>query len=80
MNIRNAQQAMRSYQNMNGLTPGGAGFWKKEVGGPNLFLEFEPECPSGGNYVWAEGKFPAVGELVLRCSHDRHVPARHEDW
>lgn len=80
MNIRNVQQAMRSHQNMNGFSPGGQGFRNAELIGPDSFIESRPTCPSGGTYEWAEGTFPPVGELALRCSHPGHVPVTHEDW
>ena len=80
MNIRNVQQAMRSFQNMNGFGPGEDGYQKTALFGPKSFLESPPTCPSGGTYSWVEGKFPLVGELALRCSHTGHVPERHEDW
>ena len=81
MNIRNAQQAMRSFQDMNGFNAGdAAGLRKSDLVGPKLFLESEPTCPSGGTYVWAEGRIPKIGALVLRCSHVEHVPAEHDEW
>lgn len=80
MNIRNAQQGMRSFQNMNGFDAGGPGLNKKEIIGRGKFVEQEPWCPSGGRYFWAKGAFPKVGKLFLQCSHVGHKPAQHRDW
>ncbi len=79
-NIRNVQQAMRSHQNMNGFFAGDAGYRKADLFGPKSFIESQPSCPSGGRYDWADGTFPRVGDLALRCSHAGHVPISHEDW
>lgn len=80
MNIRNLQQGMRSFQNMNGFRPGGPGLEKGRIVGPRRFVEREPICPSGGKYRYARVKFPKVGTLYLRCSHPDHVPENHVDW
>ncbi len=80
MNIRNVQQGMRSFQNMNGFEAGGPGLEKRKIVGPRMFVEEEPICPSGGRYRYARGKFPKVGTLYLRCSHPSHVPKQHHDW
>lgn len=81
LNLRNAQQAMRSYQGMNGLWVGGhPGFGHQTLIGPGNFLEVEPQCPGGGTYTWEEGRIPDVGELFLHCSHPDHVPDDHTGW
>ncbi|WP_338690460.1 hypothetical protein [Haloferula helveola] len=75
MNIRNVQQALRSYQGMNSseLAP------KEKLVGPGLFIEVEPECPRGGTYSWHQVGWN-MGQLMLRCSCEEHVPPNHKDW
>jgi len=81
MNIRNAQQAVRSYQHMNAY-PDGVGI--------NMFIDImgvggymnEPRCPSGGDYDHI-GEIPPTGTLVMWCSlaaTDSHVPSDYSDW
>lgn len=81
MHIRNVQQAIRSYQNMNGFAPAEAHpVTKDTIIGPDNFLELEPVCPSGGSYQWVERRFPHVGELMVQCSCPDHRPLNHRDW
>ena len=81
MNIRNVQQAMRSYQGMKNLGVGHKkGFSKWSIVGPGNFIGVEPVCPVGGTYWWAEDRIPAVGELMLHCSCRDHVPTSYSDW
>lgn len=76
LHIRNAQQAMRSFQGIHGANR----VMKADIVGPGLFLEGEPVCPCGGSYTWHEGPVLDIGELFLRCSHESHVPADYSGW
>ena len=81
MNIRNVQQAVRSFQNMNGRELGSPIPWKQIIG-PDKFLERWPKCHGGGIYTLSR-RIPKVGELACRCSHQEernHVPTNHKDW
>ena len=86
MNIRNVQQGVRSYSNMNGINAGGTvAAWKANVVGTGLFVEKTPACPGGGTYTYASDTvIPAVGTLGLTCSlsaaPDNHVPSAYTDW
>ena len=88
MNIRNVQQGMRSFQNMNGHTAGdvvtGA---QTEIIGPGKFVESPPTCPAAGSYTIGGDNLPLVGVLYMTCSFassDGHVPgstpADYSDW
>ncbi|MBK1827046.1 hypothetical protein [Haloferula rosea] len=86
MNIRNAQQAVRSYANMynipngtNTQVPAG------ELVGAGKFLETAPVCPAGGSYTDLTGAItpPAVGTLAMTCSlatSENHVPDDLQGW
>lgn len=81
MNQRNVQQAVRSYQNMNGLKIGDP-LPHEEVFGPGKWIEHVPVCPDGGTYTFTK-VIPKIGELGCRCSHaesDQHVPTHYKDW
>lgn len=78
LQTRNIQQAVRSYQNMNGLSIGAPLDWD-EIFGPGKFIERNPTCPTGGTYSFAH-TFPKVGTLAGHCSHPEHVPENHQDW
>ncbi len=80
LNTRNVQQAARSFHGMNGLDFGDR-LEKTDLAGPGNFIESEPRCPAGGTYTWSP-VHPAVGSLVIRCSHRKHQldPALIKDW
>lgn len=81
VNLRDAHQAGRSYQNLNGLQPGDPYDASSFVGFDN-FLVAEPVCPSGGDYTWAAA-VPDFGELFIRCSlegSEQHIPNNFSDW
>ena len=81
MNIRNVQQGMRSFQNMNGYYPGDWGLRMDLVVGAGKYVQIRPVCPSGGGYTWWEGdRFPWTGELILSCSCEGHAPTDFDDW
>lgn len=86
MNIRNVQQGMRSFQNMNGHSPGetvtGA---QAEIIGTDKFVESTPDCPGAGTYTIGGDNLPDVGVLYMSCSlaggtEQNHNPASHDDW
>ncbi len=80
LHTRNVQQAARSFQGMNSLDVGDR-LEKADLVGPGNFIESEPRCPAGGTYTWSP-VHPAVGTLVIRCSHRKHQldPALIKDW
>ena len=82
LNIRNAQQATRSYQNMNNYPEGHTINMFIDLMGPGKFMESEPKCPGNGDYDHT-GAIPPVGTLAMTCSlagSERHVPERYTDW
>jgi prepilin-type N-terminal cleavage/methylation domain-containing protein len=82
LNIRNAQTAGRSFQNMNQKAPGDAFTAATDVYGSGKFLETAPTCPSAGSYTWAT-TIPAVGTLFMTCSLSgtkNHVPGSISGW
>lgn len=81
MNIRNAQQAVRSYANMYNTTSIPSG----ELIGSGKFLETAPICPAAGTYTDLTGavSVPAVGTLAMTCTlatSDSHVPDSIQGW
>jgi hypothetical protein len=80
MNVRNVQQAVRSYQGMNNKTTGSP-LDKSEIVGPGKFLETEPVCPSCGPYRWSP-VVPGMGHLMIECEHPDHPrpAAETADW
>lgn len=80
--IRNVQQALRAYQNINGLNPGDPLDWSK-IFGAGKFIEQRPICPRQGTYTFVN-EFPKIGTLGMTCSHagepHLHVPKNHSDW
>ena len=84
MNIRNVQQGMRSYQNMNGHSAGDtvAGALR-EIVGQGKFVESSPTCPSNGTYSYMDDDLPLAGSLYMTCSlaaTEKHVPSDFADW
>ena len=82
LNIRQVQQAMRSYMGMNAHNPETdvPGFSKDTIIGEGKPIASVPVCPAGGTYTWIEGRQPAIGVLSLRCSCPDHVPPSYSDW
>jgi type II secretory pathway pseudopilin PulG len=84
MNIRNVQQAVRSYANMNGHNPGATvATLNADVIGTGKFVEKTPECPGGGTYSDQGSTVPIVGSLYMTCSlsgSEGHVPSEYTDW
>ncbi|KAB2640434.1 MAG: prepilin-type N-terminal cleavage/methylation domain-containing protein [Verrucomicrobia bacterium] len=86
LNIRNFQQATRSYANMHELNPGDTcAALNTVIIGTGLFMEKAPTCPSAGTYSGTTAVLiPAVGTVALTCSlgttTDAHAPAKTEEW
>lgn len=73
LNIRNVQQAVRSYANIYGYSPGDhVEGLKSKIIGFGKFVEEIPECPAGGVYTYGEDfgedTIPPIGTVYLRCS------------
>ncbi|MEP4076188.1 type II secretion system protein [Haloferula sp.] len=82
MNIRKVQQAVRSYQNLNGLADGAALNVTSDLIGSGNFIETVSICPAGGTYTYGT-TIPTLGTLVLSCSletTEEHIPANHAGW
>lgn len=87
MNIRNVQQAVRSWQNMNAKNVGDAYVISDDIIGTGLFVETTPVCPSEtdatpDNYTILTA-VPDVGTLVMTCtlaSSEGHVPDSIAGW
>lgn len=86
LNIRNFQQAVRSYGNMHQLEPGDTSpALNTVIIGTGLFMENAPTCPGKGTYSGTTGTtIPAVGTVALTCSlaaaPDLHAPTNTQDW
>ena len=86
LNIRNFQQATRSYANMHQLNPGDAcPALSGVIIGPGLFMEKAPTCPGAGTYSGSGAlTIPAVGTVQLTCSMsaapDSHAPSKTDEW
>lgn len=81
MNIRNVQQAVRSYQNMNAKNSGDT-LGSTDITGAGNFLEVAPACPGAGAYTYGT-TIPAVGTLYMTCSLSTtkaHVPSSIAGW
>lgn len=82
MNIRNAQQAVRSYQNLFGRNDGAPLDFNADLVGTGNFLETFPSCPANGTYTPAT-TIPALGTLVISCSlssGENHEPEDISGW
>ena len=82
INIRNAQQAVRSYQNLRALPTYTPINMFTDILGPGNFIEHDVICPAGGDYDHI-GYIPEQGEMAMWCSlatSDEHVPANTSDW
>jgi len=91
LNIRNVQQAVRSYANMYNVNPGAALSTSSAatpptsiagaIIGAGLFMENTPKCPGAGTYTGLAGSsIPAVGTVAITCSVTDHVPSNVQDW
>lgn len=88
INIRNVQQGVRAYANINGFLDGGsAPDLRSKVIGLGKYVESLPDCPSNGTYAFGgtfgENTIPPYGELYMQCdleTTDNHVPVNAGDW
>jgi len=81
MNIRNVQQAVRSYQNMNAQNVGDS-LATTDIIGTGNFVETTPTCPGAGTYSFGS-EIPDVGTLYMTCSlasSESHEPASIAGW
>ncbi len=81
LNIATVQKAVRSYQNLYELNPGGA-LVVGTITGTGKMIETQPTCPSAGTYTFGT-TVPAAGVAYLTCSlatSDQHVPATVAGW
>ena len=67
INIRNAQQAVRAYQNLYNVPEYTTINMFTDIMGPGKFLDSEPRCPAGGDYDHI-GYIPPQGVLAMTCS------------
>lgn len=91
LQIRNVQQAVRSYANMNGLNPTDApagGSVKAVVIGPGLFIENDPTVAgahpaSGVAFTIADDTIiPDIGTLYMTANDAKYAPeaGSTSDW
>ena len=91
LNIRNVQQAVRSYANMYNVAPGAnlststaatkPTALSGAIIGSGLFMENTPKCPGAGTYSGLDAAVvPAVGTVAMTCDVTDHVPANVQDW
>jgi type II secretory pathway pseudopilin PulG len=81
LNISNVQKAVRSYQNLYELSPGGT-LASTAIIGTGRMLETAPSCGSGGTYTYGT-VVPAVGAAYASCSLAatlNHVPTSLTGW
>lgn len=82
LNIRNAQSAVRAFQNTRAVQEGTTLDLYNDIIGPNNFIATDPHCPGGGSYEKIT-HMPFPGELALTCDladSQSHVPPGHDDW
>lgn len=84
LNIRNVQNAVRSWANMNNKRETEA-MTQAVIIGTGLFVEKAPTCPGGGTYdMSALATVPPIGTLAMKCSlgtgPEDHVPDNYEAW
>lgn len=82
MNIRNAQQAVRSYQNLWGKNDGATLDFNADIVGAGNYIESFPSCPANGTYS-PTSTIPALGTLVISCSlssDQEHEPDDFAGW
>ncbi len=79
LQIRNIQQAVRSWSGMNGLGTRQPINWSKLIGKGNFINPDAIDCPSGGAYELST-LTPDVGQLAAKCPHPEHQNFAHDDW
>ena len=93
LQIRNVQQAVRSYANMNGVNPNTTvATLETDVFGPGKFIENNPTAnphPAGGTYVFtiaAPTLVPDIGDLYMETpggdepTEFNPKAGSHDDW
>jgi hypothetical protein len=86
LNIYHAQEAVRSFSNLNGFNPGqtlASVDVEAKVFGLDSFVNVRPECPSDGAYSTKKNTIPAYGTLYLTCSlagSGKHQPDNFHQW
>jgi type II secretory pathway pseudopilin PulG len=89
LTIRNVQQAVRSFSNMNGHNPGDTvATLQTDIFGPGQFIENDPTAgshPAGAGVSYTIGAptiIPIVGALYLTASDPDYAPAvgTTDDW
>jgi competence protein ComGC len=82
LHIRNAQSAVRAYQNVRGVDDGTTINMFSDIIGTDKYMSTDPQCPGGGDYDHI-GHVPYPGELALTCDlagSEQHVPLNSSDW
>lgn len=87
LNIRQVQQSIRGYANVNGLRAGDPLVPPDEpqrtIIGPGNFMEKMPSCPGEGFYSFSGAVVPETGVLFMTCSlseTSKHEPEGYESW
>ena len=89
LTIRNVQQAVRSFSNMNGHNPGDTvATLQTDIFGAGKFIENDPTAgshPAGVGYSYtiaAATTIPAVGTLYMTASDPEYAPTvgSTDDW
>ena len=89
LTIRNVQQAVRSFSNMNGHNPGDTvATLQTDIFGSGKFIENDPTAgthPAGTGFsytITAATTIPVVGTLYLTASDPEYAPATGstDDW
>jgi prepilin-type N-terminal cleavage/methylation domain-containing protein len=83
MNIRNMQQAVRSYANLGNIAEGGT-IVAADFEGPGKFLAVVPNCPSDPTKAYdVLTVVPTTGTLFATCTaadKAEHIPAGYTGW
>ncbi len=71
LNVRNIQQAVRSWSGMKSVNTGGPIIWDDILGAGKFLRSENRKCPAGGDYQLSPVN-PKIGELAARCPHPEH--------
>ncbi len=75
---RNVQQAVRSYQGLNGFMNGSPIHWE-DLHKADFVSQKPPHCPYGDPYIF-EKNVPPNGVLYMRCRNPKHKPNDYSSW
>jgi type II secretory pathway pseudopilin PulG len=79
--ISTVQKAVRSYANLNALSPGeSVANLKDQIIAPDGFIIAEPVCRGGGTYTFGGDTIPLSGAVYMTCSLTDHVPSSPGSW